>query len=89
MDNSREIYRFRKNSRKEIVISLYKVNNAEYLSISRFCSGGDGEGYFRRYSICIHHLLMDELITGIQLAVQALGDGTRLFLSRQGMDRTN
>jgi len=38
MEKSREIYRFRKNSREEIVISIYKVNNAEYLSISRFWS---------------------------------------------------
>ncbi len=87
MDKSREIYRFRKNSREEIVISIYKVNNAEYISISRFCIGGDGEGYFRRYSICIHHLLMDELITGIQLVVQALGNGTRLFLSKKSADK--
>jgi len=87
MEQSREIYRFRKNSREEIVISLYQCNNAEYLSIARYCTDGDGEGYFRKYSICIHHLLLDELLTGLQMAVQALGNGTRLFLSKKSADK--
>jgi len=89
MKENREIYRFRKNSKEEIVISLCRICNIDYLSIARYYDDGDGEGYFRRNSICIQHILIDDLLTGLQLAVRALGDGTRLFLSRHGVEHTH
>ena len=89
MEKNREIYRFRKNSKEEIVISLYTANNVEYLSIARCFNDGDGEGYFRRNSICIHHILIDELLTGLQKVIQTMGGGTRLFLSKHNVEKAH
>ncbi len=89
MEQNREIYRFRKNSREEIVISIFTVGNENYLCISRCYYDRNGEEQFRRNSICMHHLLVYDLITGIQKALQTLGGGTRLFLSKQNLDKTH
>jgi hypothetical protein len=35
MEQNREIHRFRKNSKEEVVISIYTLDNVDYLSIAR------------------------------------------------------
>ena len=80
MENSIELYRFKKNYQEEIVFSIYSVGEDEYLSVSRCYIDKNGDEQHHKYPMVINTALIPELIIGIQMSLKYLNNDLKLFV---------
>jgi hypothetical protein len=80
MEDNKEIFRFKKNYREDVVISIYTVNGDDYVTISRSFIDKNGEEQYHKYPISINKTLISNLLVGLQKTVQYLDNDIRVFV---------